>query len=104
MKFIAIMCSLQGNIFVNGSSIEKQKVGASYLSNAGYVRQLAMPYYEELTVRENLILSATQRLPDSLSAVEKLQRVEQIIDEVRANFELEIKNLAGLLFFRLYFL
>ena len=57
----------------------------SYISNAGYVRQLATPYYEELSVRENLILAANLRLPDSTTQRQKLNCVEQIIEEVSAN-------------------
>ena len=52
-----------------------------YMSNTGYVIQLARPYYEELTVRENLTLAAWIRLPDT--AREKFQRVEQVMDVVR---------------------
>ena len=51
-----------------------------YISNTGYVIQLARPYYEELTVRENLTLAAWIRLPDT--AREKFQRVEQVMDVV----------------------
>ena len=76
------MLLVQGSILVNGSSIESQDVLTSYISNAGYVRQLATPYYEELTVRENLVLAANLRLVDRMSQAHKIQRVEQIIDEV----------------------
>ncbi len=56
-----------------------------YISNTGYVLQLATPYYEELTVRENLTLAAHMRLSKSLSLVEKFKRVEQVINEVCAS-------------------
>ena len=52
-----------------------------YVSNTGYVIQLARPYYEELTVRENLTLAAWIRL--TIATREKLQRVEQVMDVVR---------------------
>ena len=35
-----------------------------YVTNTGYVLQLAAPYYEELTVRENLTFAAIIKLPD----------------------------------------
>ena len=51
-----------------------------YIANTGYVLQLAMPYYEELTVRENLTLAAQMRL--SFSMREKFERIEQVMNEV----------------------
>jgi len=51
-----------------------------YIANTGYVLQLAMPYYEELTVRENLTLAAQMRL--SFSTKEKFERIEQVMDGV----------------------
>ena len=51
-----------------------------YIANSGYVLQLAMPYYEELTVRENLTLAAQMRL--SFSMREKFERIEQVMNEV----------------------
>ena len=70
----------QGDIFVNGTPLEK--VQDWYIANTGYVLQLGTPYYMELTVRENLTYAATMRLPKNLTAQEKLERVEQIIQEV----------------------
>ncbi len=54
-----------------------------YIANTGYVLQLATPYYEELTVRENLTLAAQMRLPKSFSLREKFERVEQVMEVVR---------------------
>ena len=54
-----------------------------YVANTGYVLQLATPYYEELTVRENLTLAAHMRLSSSLSLSGRLERVEQVMMEVR---------------------
>ena len=54
-----------------------------YVANTGYVLQLATPYYEELTVRENITLAAQMRLPKSLSFEERFERVEQVMKEVR---------------------
>ena len=53
-----------------------------YTSSTGYVLQLATPYYDELTARENLMLAAQLRLPKTLSMDEKCERVEQVICEV----------------------
>ena len=47
---------MQGNIFVNGFPLDE--VREWYISNTGYVLQLATPYYAELTVRDNLTLAA----------------------------------------------
>ena len=55
-----------------------------YLSNTGYVLQLAAPYYEELTVRENLTLAAWVKL--HISSREKFERVEQVMEVVRYKF------------------
>ena len=71
----------QGEIFVN--SIPMGKVRDWYIANTGYVLQLATPYYEELTVRENLTLAAQMRLSSSLTLTERLERVEQVMVEVR---------------------
>lgn len=53
-----------------------------YSRKIGYVLQLAVPYYEELTVRQNLFFAAHMRLPRETSAADKYERVEQIIAEV----------------------
>ncbi len=53
-----------------------------YIFNTGYVLQLATPYYEELTVRDNLMLAAQMRLPKTLSLKIKFKRVEQVMTEV----------------------
>ena len=55
-----------------------------YIANTGYVLQLATPYYEELTVRENLTLSAAMKLPDMFTLREKFERVEQVMEVVSA--------------------
>ncbi len=53
-----------------------------YVANTGYVLQLATPYYEELTVRENITLAAQMRLPKTLSMESRFERVEQVMKEV----------------------
>ena len=52
------------------------------MNNSGYVLQLAMPYYEELTVRENLTLAAQMRLSSSFTLFQKFERIEQVMYEV----------------------
>ena len=55
-----------------------------YITNTGYVLQLARPYYEELTVRDNLTLAAEIKLPVSskFTTKEKFKRVEQVLEVV----------------------
>ena len=55
-----------------------------YVANTGYVLQLARPFYEELTVRDNLTLAAQIRLPvtATFTTKEKFKRVEQVLDVV----------------------
>jgi ABC-type multidrug transport system ATPase subunit len=55
-----------------------------YTANTGYVLQLATPYYEELTVRENLTLAAEMKLPSSMKREERFKRVEQVMQVVCA--------------------
>ena len=54
-----------------------------FIENTGYVLQLATPFYEELTVRENLLFAVNMQLPKTASWNQKLERVEQVIREVR---------------------
>ena len=52
-----------------------------FVDNTGYVLQLATPYYEELTVRDNLTLSAEMKL-NGLNREEKFERVNEVMKEV----------------------
>lgn len=47
--------------------------------------QLAVPYYEELTVRQNVFFAAHMRLPKRMSHSRKFERVEQILEEVSSD-------------------
>ena len=67
-------------MYINGVSLGR--VQDWFARKVGYVLQLAVPYYEELTVRQNLFFAAHMRLPKETSASEKYERVEQIIAEV----------------------
>ena len=71
---------LQGDILINGIPVDR--VHDWYVANTGYVLQLAAPYCEELTVRENITLAAQMRLPETLSITEKLDRIETVMREV----------------------
>ena len=67
-------------MYINGVGLGQ--VQDWYARKIGYVLQLAVPYYEELTVRQNLFFAAQMRLPKETSAAKKYERVEQIIAEV----------------------
>ena len=56
-----------------------------YVANTGYVLQLATPYFEELTVRENLTLASQIKLSKSYTQHEKFERVEQVMIVVRSS-------------------
>ena len=59
-----------------------ENIRERYTANTGYVLQLATPYYEELTVRENLTLAAEMKLPSSTEQEERFKRVEQVMQVV----------------------
>ena len=69
----------QGEILINGTPLHK--VREWFNENTGYVRQLAKSYYNELTVRENLIFSMSMQAPKGMKLSQKLERVEQVIRE-----------------------
>ena len=71
--------SIEGRVFVNGFNV--QSIRSWFIANTGYVLQQSQPYYGELTVRENLTLSAFMRLPSSMTLHHKLERVEEVIRE-----------------------
>ena len=53
-----------------------------FIVNTGYVRQLATSFYNELTVRENLLFSMNMQAQRKDSLSTKLKRVEQVIREM----------------------
>lgn len=73
-------------MYINGVGLGQ--VQDWYARKIGYVLQLAVPYYEELTVRQNLFFAAHMRLPKETSAAKKYERVEQIIAEVSYSLSL----------------
>ncbi|PFX30555.1 Protein notum-like [Stylophora pistillata] len=72
----------EGAVFINGVPRSLGNVHKWYARKIGYVLQLAVPYYEELTVRQNLLFAAHMRLPKSMSNAKKFERVEQILAEI----------------------
>ena len=70
---------IKGSVFVNGFNV--QSIRSWFVANTGYVLQQAQPFYEELTVRENLTFSAFMRLPSSMTLHHKLERVEEVLRE-----------------------
>lgn len=56
-----------------------------YVSNTGYVLQLATPYYAELTVRDNLTLAAQIMLGKNVTMKDKFRRVELVMQVVSEN-------------------
>ncbi len=51
-----------GSIRNTRGGISMQEIEDWYIANTGYVLQLATPYYEELTVHENLTLATQIKL------------------------------------------
>ena len=70
----------QGEIRIDGQKMEG-KVQESFVANTGYLLQLATPYYEELTVRDNLTLAAEMKL-NELTREEKFGRVNYVMKKV----------------------
>ena len=65
------------------------------MGNTGYVRQLATYYYNELTVRENLLFSMNMQAMRGMSLHQKLERVEQVIREVSTQCFLLLNTVVG---------
>ena len=58
---------------------EKSDVRESYIEHTGYVLQLATPYYEELTVLENLRFSAVIKVAARRNRLELLDYIDDIM-------------------------
>lgn len=72
--------SPQGEVLINGFQLDY--IREEYRSNTGYLMQLTSPFYEELTVRENLTLAAQLRLPGDMTTRDRFDRVEKVLCEV----------------------
>lgn len=73
-----------------------------YIGNTGYVLQLAAPYYAELTVRDNLTLSAHIMLGRNVTMKDKFKRVElvmNVVSEIEAD-SWPLCNLSSVCFFQ----
>eukprot|EP00850_Spirogloea_muscicola_P005525 SM000025S08420 [mRNA] locus=s25:636056:639886:- [translate_table: standard] len=68
--------SLQGSILVNGKEVD-----SGFKRQSGYVMQ-DDALFPMLSVRETLLFSARLRLPASMTAAEKRERVDMLIDEL----------------------
>ena len=75
--YLMVHIYIQGKIMFNGHEVMEEDI-----ANTGYVLQLATPYYEELTVCENLTLAAQIKLPGS-TPKEKFERVELVMKMVK---------------------
>ena len=78
-------------MYINGVSLDQMQDW--YARKIGYVLQLAVPYYEELTVRQNLFFAAHMRLPKKMSHRGKFERVEQVLAEVGQSTQKYLQNL-----------
>ena len=78
-------------MYINGVGLDR--VQDWYAHKIGYVLQLAVPYYEELTVRQNLFFAAHMRLTKKMSLSSKFKRVEQILAEVCQSVSQSISQL-----------
>eukprot|EP00117_Sycon_ciliatum_P008487 scpid6940/ scgid11163/ ATP-binding cassette sub-family G member 2 len=83
---------VSGEVLVNGHPLES--VHSWYHRNTGYVRQLATPYYDQLTVRENLLYSALLRLPSTHTRSELFEQMKMVIQEVGLS-EIEERVVGG---------
>lgn len=67
----------EGQVFING--VPMNDIRSWYAARTGYVLQLASPYYEKLTVRENLILASQIKLSASFNSQQKFERVDEVM-------------------------
>ena len=62
-----------------------QNIKDWYVANLGYIVQWSEPYFEVLTVRENLTLAAQLKLSDSFDRQEKFKMIEQALKAVKGH-------------------
>eukprot|EP00731_Ephydatia_muelleri_P037803 Em0567g1a len=65
-----------------------------FVLNSGYVRQLAVSFYSELTVRQNLLLAMTMQSQKGQSTFQILERVEQT--GLQGTADVRVGNESGL--------
>ena len=75
-----VTCTKQSGIFVGHQSIdENSHTREWYIENTAYVLQLATPYYEELTVLENLRFSAVLKVSGREHVFERPEYIDDIL-------------------------
>ena len=86
-----------GRILFNGEERSKPGVHAKFKASSGYMLQLAEAFDAELSLRENLVFSALMRLPASMPLAAKLERAEQVLDEIglRERADVVVGSAAG---------
>eukprot|EP00117_Sycon_ciliatum_P002116 scpid53675/ scgid5426/ ABC transporter G family member 18; Probable white-brown complex homolog protein 18 len=72
--------NVTGDIIVNGRYMSD--LSEWYKQNTGYVLQLASPFYDELSVKENLLYCAMMRVPGNTCGEDLCERVELVMREV----------------------
>ena len=86
-----------GRILFNGEERSNPGVRAKFKASSGYMLQLAEAFDAELSLRENLVFSALMRLPASMPLAAKLERAEQVLDEIglRERADVVVGSAAG---------
>ena len=70
----------QGQVLINGRLLPSND--EEYQRQCGMLPQLCLPFFDELTVEENLFYCAMMRMDKHKTIEEKLQRVQKIIFDV----------------------
>ena len=77
-------CSpFQGEILWNGRVLRGSD--NQYRESCGLLQQLSTPYYDNLTVHENLFFCALMRMGRSTTLEDKLERVQAVLSDVSLN-------------------
>ena len=71
----------QGGIYINGKPMKNFKDW--YVANLGYILQSSEPYFDMLTVRENVTLAAQLKLSKKFNEREKFKKIEQVLKVVK---------------------
>ena len=68
---------------VNGRPLSSNDT--TYRRQSGMLQQLSTPYFDALTVEENLFFSALMRMDKDKTIEDKLERVQQVLVDVSGN-------------------
>ena len=74
------VCLRQGQLLLNGRPLPSND--EHYQRQCGMLQQLSLPFFDELTVEENLFYCAMMRMDKDKTVEEKLKRVQQILVDV----------------------